>query len=176
MQFKRLILGSIFILVLFLLCYNYTLGGYYQDSSVINLLEGYPANQILVYGPIIETYKDGFGIYNIKNRKVYHVKTNLKLNLGTDIYILGTLNSNNEFLITKIITFKMDDVFDVFLRSLLGLIIFLVVFVKFWRFSPGKLLFIRLQKTKPANMKDLWRLRFYRFSELKNFFKILRRK
>jgi hypothetical protein len=143
MKIGRLILGSIFILLLLVLCYNYAFEGYYQDNSVIDLLNGYSQNQILIYGPITEINKDGFEVYNIKNKNNYHVKKDLKLNVGTGIYILGTLESNNEVTIIKIITFKQEDVINVIFRSLLGLAIFLLVFLKFWKFEFKKMLFVR---------------------------------
>ena len=73
----------------------------------------------------------------------YKVKTNLKINLGTDIYILGTLNSNNEIIITKIMTFSMKGVSNIFLSSFFGLIILLFVFLKYWKFNLKEILFIR---------------------------------
>lgn len=143
MKIERLILGSIFILLLLLLCYNYAFKDYYQDNSVIDILNGYSENQILIYGHITEINKDGFEVYNIKNKDTYHVKTNLKLNVGTGIYILGTLDSNNEVNIIKIMTFKHEGVINVIFRSLLGFIIFLIVFLKFWKFELKKMLFVR---------------------------------
>ena len=143
MKFKRSILVIIFLLLLFLLCYNYAFEGYYQDNSVIDLLNGYSESQILIYGHITEINKDGFEVYNIKNKDTYHVKTNLKLNVGTGIYILGTLDSNNEVTIIKIMTFKHEGVINVIFRSFLGFIIFLIVFLKFWKFELKKMLFVR---------------------------------
>lgn len=142
MKIERLILGLIFILMLFLLCHNYAFKGYYQDNSVIDLLN-YSESQIMIYGHVTETYNDGFEVYNIRNKEVYHVKTNLKLNMGTGIYILGTLDSNKEVTIIKIMTFKHEGVINVIFRSLLGFIIFLIVFLKFWKFELKKMLFIR---------------------------------
>lgn len=142
MKIERLILGLIFILILLLLCHNYASEGYYHDNSVIDLLN-YSENQILIYGHITEINKDGFEVYNIKNKNTYQLKTNLKLNVGTGIYILGTLNSNNEVTIIKIMTFKHEGVIDVIFRSLLGFIIFLIVFLKYWKFELKKVLFIR---------------------------------
>ena len=143
MKFKRLILGTIFILILFLLCYNYSVEGYYNDISVIDLLNGNSGNEVLVYGPVTSVYNDGFGVYSVQNSSPYKVKTNLKLNLGTDIYILGTLNSNNEIIITKIMTFSMKGVHYTFLISFFGIIIFLLVFLKYWKFNLKEMLFIR---------------------------------
>jgi hypothetical protein len=142
MKFKRSILVIIFLLLLFLLCYNYAFEGYYQDNSVIDLFNG-SESQIMIHGHITETYNDGFEVYNIRNKEVYHVKTNLKLNVGTGIYILGTLDSNNEVTIIKIMTFKHEGVINVIFRSLLGFVIFLIVFLKFWKFELKKMLFIR---------------------------------
>lgn len=142
MKIERLLLGSIFILLLLLLCYNYAFEGYYNDNSVIDLLN-YSENQIMIYGHVTETYNDGFEVYNIRNKEVYHVKTNLKLNVGTGIYILGTLDSNNKVTTIKIMTFKHEGVINVIFRSLIGFIIFLIVFLKFWKFKLKKMLFVR---------------------------------
>ncbi len=143
MKFKRSILVTIFLFLLLLLCFSYAYGGYYKDISVIDLLNGYSGNEVLVYGPVTSLYNDGFGVYDVRNSSPYKVKTNLKLNLGTDIYVLGTLNSNNEIIITKIMTFNMKGVFNVFISSFFGLIIFLLVFLKYWKFDPKEILFIR---------------------------------
>ena len=97
----------------------------------------------MVYGPVTSVYNGGFELYNVRNSKPYNVKTNLKINLDSDVYILGTLNSNNEIIITKIMTFSMKGVSNVYLSSFFGLIIFLLVFLKYWKFNPKEILFIR---------------------------------
>ena len=143
MKFKRSILVTIFLFLLLLLCFSYAYGGYYKDISVIDLLNGNSGNEVMVYGPVTSVYNGGFEVYSVRNSKSYNVKTNLKVNLDSDVYILGTLNSNNEIIITKIMTFSMMGVFNVYLSSFLGLIIFLLVFLKYWKFNPKEILFIR---------------------------------
>ena len=143
MKFTRSILVTIFLFLLLLLCFSYAYGGYYKDTSVIDLLNGYSGNEVLVYGPVTSVYNDGFEVYSVRSSSAYKVKTNSKINLGTDVYVLGTLNSNNEIIITKIMTFSMKGVFNVFFTSFFGLIIFLIVFLKYWKFNPREILFIR---------------------------------
>ncbi|MFZ0441127.1 MAG: hypothetical protein WAL81_00650 [Methanobacterium sp.] len=143
MKFTRSILVTIFLFLLLLLCFSYGYGGYYKDTSVIDLLNGYSGNDVLVYGPVTSVYNDGFEVYSVRSSSAYKVKTNSKINLGTDVYVLGTINSNNEIIITKIMTFSMKGVFNVFFTSFFGLIIFLIVFLKYWKFNPREILFIR---------------------------------
>jgi hypothetical protein len=143
MKFKRSILVTTFLFLLLLLCFSYAYGGYYKDISVIDLLNGNSGNDVMVYGPVTSVYNGGFQVYSVRNSISYNVKTNLKVNLDSDVYILGTLNSNNEIIITKIMTFSMKGVFNVYLSSFLGLIIFLLVFLKYWKFNPKEILFIR---------------------------------
>ena len=143
MKFKRPILGIILLVLLFLLCYNYSVEGYYHDISVIDLLNGYSANEVLVYGPVTSVSNNGFVVYSVRDSSPYKIETNLKLNIGTDVYVLGTLKSNNEIILTKIMTFSMKGVFYTFLVSFFGLIIFLFVFLKYWKFNFKELLFIR---------------------------------
>jgi hypothetical protein len=143
MKFKRSILVTILLFLLLLLCFSYAYGGYYKDISVIDLVNGNSGNEVMVYGPVTSVYNGGFELYNVRNSKSYNVKTNLKINLDSDVYILGTLNSNNEIIITKIMTFSMKGVSNVFLSSFFGLIIFLLVFLKYWKFNPKEILFIR---------------------------------
>lgn len=141
MKSERLILGIIFIFVLFLLLYNYDSHGYYQNNSVIDLLNS--ENQIFISGPVTDILNDSFEVYNLNNKKAYLVKSELKLNIGTGISILGKLVSNNEISIIDFKIFKMEDITSIILRSLLGLFIFLVIFLKYWKFSIKKMLFIR---------------------------------
>jgi hypothetical protein len=143
MKFKRSILVTIFLFLLLLLCFSYAYGGYYKEISVIDVLNGYSGNEVLVYGPVTSVYNDGFEVYSVRSSSPYKVKTNLKINLGTDVYILGTLNSNNEIIITKIMSYNMEGVFNVFFTSFFGLMIFLIVFLKYWKFNPKEILFIR---------------------------------
>ena len=143
MKSKRSILVTIFLFLLLLLCFSYAYGGYYKEISVNDLLNGYPGNEVLVYGPVTSVYNDGFEVYSVRSSSPYKVKTNLKINLGTDVYILGTLNSNNEIIITKIMLYNMEGVFNVFFTSFFGLMIFLIVFLKYWKFNPKEILFIR---------------------------------
>jgi hypothetical protein len=143
MKFNRSILVTIFLFLLLLLCFSYAYGGYYKEISVIDVLNGYSGNEVLVYGPVTSVYNDGFEVYSVRSSSPYKVKTNLKINLGTDVYILGTLNSNNEIIITKIMSYNMEGVFNVFFTSFFGLMIFLIVFLKYWKFNPKEILFIR---------------------------------
>jgi hypothetical protein len=143
MKFKRPILVTIFLFLLLLLCFSYAHGGYYKDISVIDVLNGYSGDEVLVYGPVTSVYNDGFEVYSVRSSSPYKVKTNIKINLGTDVYVLGTLNSNNEIILTKIMTYSMEGVFNVFFTSFFGLIIFLIVFLKYWKFNTREILFIR---------------------------------
>ena len=160
MKSERLILGLIFILLLFLLCSNYAYEGYYQDNSVIDLLHSYSESQVLIHGPVIDTYNDGVKVYNINNHEVINVKTKLKLNLGTDLYVLGILDPKNELIADKIMIFKMSSVFNIILRSLFGFILFLIFFGKYWKFNFKKMEFFRSKKSsisEPKNKKFLRR-------------------
>ncbi len=66
MKFKRSILGTIFLFLLLLLCFSYAYGGYYKDISVIDVLNGYSGNEVMVYGPVTSVYNDGFEVYSIR--------------------------------------------------------------------------------------------------------------
>lgn len=143
MKLNRIILGLIFVFTLFLLCYTYADEGNYQNNDVVDILNGNSPKNVFIAGPITDIFDNGFEVYNIKDKTAYRVKTDLKIGWGNAVYILGILNQNNEVIITKIMTFKQEDVIMVILRSLGGLIIFSLVFTKFWKFNPQKIRFIR---------------------------------
>ncbi|HML06466.1 MAG TPA: hypothetical protein VK426_11880 [Methanobacterium sp.] len=146
MKFKRLILGSFLIAVLILLFYNYALNEvYYTNSNLNELFYNYQDNQIFVSGIVTDTYPDGFevSVYKEGNNSVYHVKTPFKSDLGSTIYVLGTLNFPNIIISTKFISVKESDFNFVIIRSVLGMILFLVIFLRYWKFDPRMMIIRR---------------------------------
>lgn len=110
MKFKRLIWGSILIIALFLLCYNYSFNysylsnhGYCMESATAGNYLNYSKNQFFISSSINEIYSDYFGFYDMKFR---------------------TLSG-------------------MIIRSLFGMILFLLIFVRFWKFDVKKMIIIR---------------------------------
>jgi len=143
MRLKRLILGTFFILLLVLLCYNYVSNDNYRDHIVGDLLTDYSENQIAVSGEVTRIYNDGFEIYVFSNDKFYRIIADSKVSLGNDAYISGTLNSHNEIIANKIVITKGDEIIFVIFRSLFGAIMFLLIFGRYWKFNREKMLFLR---------------------------------
>lgn len=108
MKFKRLISGSILIIALFLLCYNYS-SNYSGLSNHSYCMDSYNAdnldysNQFFISSSIHEIYRDYFEVYDKKFRSLS----------------------------------------GMIVRSLFGLIIFLLIFLRFWRFDMRNMLIIR---------------------------------
>ena len=143
MRFNRLIIGSIFLLLLFLLSYNYVSNGYYSNNSVVDILHD-SKDQIFISGSIIQIYDDGFDIYDGNDGVIYHVNTNstANLNLYVFTFVLGTFNSQNELNAIKIMSLTSSTSLVIF-RSLFGLIIFLLIFLTYWKFDFRNIVFVR---------------------------------
>ncbi|MGZ7068278.1 MAG: hypothetical protein ACXVHT_08260, partial [Methanobacterium sp.] len=132
------------IILLSLLCFNYASNHvYYADSSVVDLL--YDSKELnFTSGPVTDIYNDGFEIYGINLGNYFQVKTKLKVEPENYAYILGTLIPvTNEIIPQKIMIDKEDDSMNVIYRSIFGLIIFLFIFMRYWKFNFKKILFIK---------------------------------
>ncbi|MGZ7067926.1 MAG: hypothetical protein ACXVHS_11095 [Methanobacterium sp.] len=156
MRFERLLILGIIIL-LSLLCFNYASNHiYYTDSSVVDLLYG-SKELNFTSGPVTDIYNDGFEIYGTNLGNYFQVKTKLKVEPENYVYILGSLIPDNEIIPQKIMIDKEDDSINVIYRSIFGLIIFLFIFLRYWRFNFKKILFIKLKKTKACKNRRFWR-------------------
>ena len=146
MKFKRLIIGSFLIVILFLVCSNYASNEeYYINSNTTELFFNYPGSYIFASGMVTNIYNDGFEFSVNKNGNItiYHVKTRSKVKLDDTAYILGTLNSSNVITSLKLITVKKSDFDFVIIRSIFGMFLFLIIFGKYWKFNPQKMVFTR---------------------------------
>lgn len=142
MRCERLLI-MVFIFVLFLSFFNYASNHIYSVDYTVDLLNSNSKNQIFISGPITEIFNDGFEIYDTEGEYFIQIKTKLNVNLGDYAYILGPLNSNNEIIPKKIMTTKKDEFIYVISRSLFGLIIFLLIFMRYWKFDIKRILFIK---------------------------------
>ena len=158
MRLKRPILGTVFILLLVLLCYNYVSKEDYRDHIVGDLLTDYSENQIAVSGEVTRIYNDGFEIYVFSNDKFYRIIAGSEMSLGNNAYISGTLNSHNEIIANKIVITKEDEIIFVIFRSLFGAIIFLLIFGRYWKFNRKKMLFLGKYSDFPNHkiLKNPW--------------------
>lgn len=146
MKFKRFILGLFLIIILFLLCSNYSFNeNYYINSTTNELLYNYPENQIFIFGTVTSVYNDGFEILVNKNGNYYNykIKTLSDVNLGDTVYLTGTLSSSNVIISSKLINVKNSDFHFVILRSIFGMILFLIIFGKYWKFDLKRMIVIR---------------------------------
>jgi hypothetical protein len=141
MKFERLLIMGC-LLVVFLLCLNAS-NHIHSIDYTVDLLNSNEGNQIFISGPVIEIFNDGFEIYETEGESFIQIETKTKANLGDYAYILGSLNSNNEFIPNKIMITKEDEIIYVILRSLFGLIIFLLIFMRYWKFNVKRVLFIK---------------------------------
>ena len=154
MRYERLLIIG-FILILFLVFNNYNnMQSIYLDYSVVDLAYNNSPNQIFIDGPVIKIFNDGFLMHDEQYGNFFLVKTNSDVKLGDFVYLLGTLNSHNktlnsyngiynEIIPNKILITKGYEINYVFLWSLLGFIIFLLIFLRYWKFNFKRLLFVR---------------------------------
>ena len=145
MKFERVIVGSFLVVFLFVVCSNYAYNEeYYTNSTVQELFFNYP-NQIFISGIVTELYHDGFevSVNNNGNFYNYKVKTQSKVDLGDTAQIVGTLNSHGVITAVKLFSVKNSDFNFVIIRSILGIVLFLIIFGRYWKFNLKKMLFIR---------------------------------
>lgn len=143
MSFKRLIAGVVLILFLFLLCSNFAADPEYH--SIINELAfNFQGNQF-VDGLVSKVYHDGFNV-SVNETGItsyYLVKTPFRVVEGDNVYVLGTLDSPHVITGEKIIIVKKDEFASVIIRSIIGLALFLIIFLTYWRFDIRKMIFKR---------------------------------
>lgn len=170
MKFKRLILGIIFTLLIFLLCYNYAFNYHNalqnedrtdltKDNTVITL-----ENYVFMLATVTDEYDDGIivEVYNNDSVNYYKIKTPSKKDVGYPVVIFGTISSNNEIVANKILIRSTSEMIFIIFRSFIGLILFLLIFLKYWKFDFRKIEFKRrLRKINdfPNHQnKKFWRI------------------
>jgi hypothetical protein len=142
MKVKRFISGLFLIVILYLLCINYSINeNYYINSTTNELLYNYPENQIFLSGTVTSVYNNGFKVSNYGT--IYKVNGLSNITVGDTAYILGTLNSPYNVTSIKVITNNRIDFYFVIIRSIFGMIFFLVFFFNYWKFNFKKMIFIR---------------------------------
>ena len=186
MKLERFILGLFLIVIIFLVCNNYASNNeYYTNSDIIDLL-CYPGTYMVLSGTVTDIYNGGFQVRVNSNGNFYDykVKTLSKVNLGDTAYILGTLNSSNIITCLKVVTVKNGDFSFVIIRSIFGMLLFLIIFGKYWRFNLKNMIFIRLKENRSQQKQSFCGVKIFNFNSLrkKKFFRapkiqrILRRK
>lgn len=141
MKVKRFISGLFLIVILFLLCTNYSINeDYYINSTTNELFYNYPENHIFLSGTVINVYNNGFKVSNYGT--IYKVNGLSNITVGDTAYILGTLNSPYNVTSIKVITNNRSDFYFVIIRSIFGMIFFLVFFFNYWKFNFKKMIFI----------------------------------
>ncbi|MGB9980310.1 hypothetical protein [Methanobacterium sp.] len=146
MKFKRFIWGLFLIIILFLLCGNYSFNeNYCINSTTKELLYNYPENQIFIFGTVTAVYKGGFEVLINKNGNlyIYKVKSLSNVNLGDTVYLTGALNSSNAISSIRLINVNNSDFHFVILRSIFGMILYLIIFGKYWKFDLKRMIVTR---------------------------------
>jgi hypothetical protein len=118
----------------------------YPDSSLI--LKDYPlGGTVSVSGVVTNSYNDGFLLSdNYHGTAVnYHVLSNQKLEVGDEAEVLGTLIPNYTIKSSKILVITKFDYEFMLLRSFLVVIIFILLFRRYWRFNISRMEFRRVK-------------------------------
>ena len=137
------------IVLMFLCLYynsNYQSHLEYPDSSLI--LKDYPlGGTVSVSGVVTNSYNDGFLLSdNYHGTAVnYHVLSNQELEIGDEAEVLGTLIPNYTIKSSKILVITKFDYEFMLLRSFLVVIIFILLFRRYWRFNISKMKFRRVK-------------------------------
>ncbi|SCG85841.1 hypothetical protein [Methanobacterium congolense] len=137
------------IVLMFLCLYynsNYQSHLEYPDSSLI--LKDYPlGGTVSVSGVVTNSYNDGFLLSdNYHGTAVnYHVLSNQKLEVGDEAEVLGTLIPNYTIKSSKILVITKFDYEFMLLRSFLVVIIFILLFRRYWRFNISRMEFRRVK-------------------------------
>lgn len=147
---SRAFIFTILMIVLVFLCLyynsNYQSHLEYPDSSLI--LKDYPlGGTVSVSGVVTNSYNDGFLLSdNYHGTAVnYHVLSNQKLEIGDEAEVLGTLIPNYTIKSSKILVITKFDYEFMLLRSFLVVIIFILLFRRYWRFNISKMEFRRVK-------------------------------
>jgi hypothetical protein len=147
---SRAFIFTILMIVLMFLCLyynsNYQSHLEYPDSSLI--LKDYPlGGTVSVSGVVTNSYNDGFLLSdNYHGTAVnYHVLSNQKLEVGDEAEVLGTLIPNYTIKSSKILVITKFDYEFMLLRSFLVVIIFILLFRRYWRFNISRMEFRRVK-------------------------------
>ena len=147
---KRIFIFTVLAAILVLLCLyyntNYQSHLEYPDSSMI--LKDYPLGEtVSVSGEVTNRYGDGFRLSdNYHGVAVnYHVVSDQKLEVGDEAEVLGTLMPNYTVKSSKILVITKFDYKFMLLRSFLIIIVFILLFRRYWRFNISRMEFRRVR-------------------------------
>ncbi|MGC9444790.1 MAG: hypothetical protein ACP5E9_07705 [Candidatus Methanospirareceae archaeon] len=142
---NRLLLGSVLVACLLVLCtyhasYHDLHEAYPGNEEVINGVEG----TVSVYGTVLDTGGDGFTLRLTHGSasRIVTVVSSESVARGDKVEALGILNGN-ELIPNDMIVLKQWSHYAVYLRSVVGLAIAVIVFLRYWTFDVKRLRFSR---------------------------------
>ena len=156
MRFERLIIGTVLLILFILVIFSYSSENRhysnYMGSSdnnnfygyVIDLTVSYDTIYKFISGTVVDRDNEGFVISEDGTGDGYYIKSSQKVEINDEeVFVIGTLKPNNEIDAVKVIQFNENLLGQMILRSIFGLILFLIFFFHYWKFDFRKMLFRR---------------------------------
>ena len=157
---NRFVLGSVLVTCLLVLCTYHAVNidlhePYPGNEDVINGVEG----AVSVYGTVIAVGDEAFmlRLTHEAASKIITVISQASVASGDKVEVLGVINGDELTLIPEdMIVSKQWSHYALYLRSVAGLAIVLVVFFRYWTFDPRGLRFSRrIRRNGGAEEKEM---------------------
>lgn len=144
---NRIIILLVLVLILSGLCVYYD--HEYQDHlNHLYTSTHHLKDPVTVSGAVTSFYPGGFVITDIytSGRPTYRIESPVNVSLGDKVQVMGIIHPPNILTNNKIMVSRdWADTF-VIVRSVIGLLILLVVFFKYWRFNFKEMIFVWRKK------------------------------
>ncbi len=146
---SRIIIGLVLLVILIILCeYHYTNFEEhleYPSTKMIHQDPEYYDGQIISEGGTVSKVCDSFFVITSMDRDVRYdfvIATKDRVYLGDHVEVLGTFQAPNRITPDKMIVTPALSGKMVYVRSLIGLLILVIVFFRSWKFDLRRFVFI----------------------------------
>lgn len=136
---SRILILVILVLILAGLCVYYN-DLYFEKVNVPSSIVNHSGDAVTVSGEVISIEPDGFVIKYISN---YRIESPLKVSMGDEVQVIGILDTGNTIINTRIFVLPKWDYIFVFVRSIFGLLLVMVLFFRYWTFNFKEKVFLR---------------------------------
>lgn len=147
-KLRKIIIITFLLIILFAICAYYnsnykTNVEYYSSKSI---LSNYSEDHMFyTTGKVTGIYKGGFYLSDMDNGKkiVYKINSSYKVDVNDSASVLGVLGPSYNIKASKVSVSKKWKEDFLFVRSAIGGIILLFIFLKFWKFDFKSMEFIK---------------------------------
>jgi len=143
--FEKILIFITLISILLILCVNYyeNYESHLEFSpSQLNITGEQESNEFTIFGEVIRHQEYGFDLLDEDNNMI-KVESTARPEIGSEVEVMGAFFITNYFKGVKVVKINKLGYETIFLRSIIGLVVIVIIFWRYWKFDFRHLEFIR---------------------------------